>query len=112
MEKEKKQKTTKELKEAKAKSNINTSQVPSNMNAVMQEALDDSDYSPRGGTLPLRLPTKDWTKEKAVSFVIITVNDGDSYDELFRAVPQEPPEPAVAISLWEVCKFLSSLCVV
>ena len=53
-------------------------------------------------SLPLRLPTKGYSKEKDVCAVILTVNEGGSFDTLFRNVMQVPPEDDVAISLWEL----------
>jgi len=51
---------------------------------------------------PHRIETKGWTKEKPVSSVILTVFSESSYDGLFREVKQEPPEPSVAVSLFQL----------
>lgn len=56
----------------------------------------------QGSSNAKRIETKGWAKEKPVSSVIITVFSGSSYDGLFREVKQEPPEPSVAVSLFQV----------
>ena len=51
---------------------------------------------------PTRIPTKNYDPSLPLCAVILTVHNGSSYDELFRAVQQEPPADGVAISCWNL----------
>mmetsp|Transcript_36735 Transcript_36735/g.110252 ORF Transcript_36735/g.110252 Transcript_36735/m.110252 type:complete len:378 (-) Transcript_36735:729-1862(-) len=55
--------------------------------------------SPGGGR---RLPCKAHDVSKPVSAVIVTVYSGSSYDNIFREVEQECPDPEKSVSLFEL----------
>ena len=77
-------------------------QIPPQQGPCFPMPIPELSHFPSSSPLPLRLPTKGYSKEKDVCAVILTVNEGGSYDTLFRSVEQVPPEDDVAISLWEL----------